>query len=381
MIHEWPLPTAAAPTKGAAGSSWLAHDSRAYTLAITPDGERVISTGQDGMLHVWDPASDGRRQLLDDPQLSGDGGDFAVIPGTSTLAVTGWGQLRTWDPETSELSPPAPLEANSWDRLATSPDGKTIAVANSDNEEHGREGVIAIVDRDDWSVRQRIRHGGVAPCWSLDYSPDGSLLGAIIWPKGKPDVLWLFDAASGQRLPGFAVPHCNCFAFSPVTGLMAASRENHVLVYNVDRLEIVCDLHGHYDTVDDVAFSHDGTLLATSGSRDVILWDARDGREIRRLTGFTTSHNFLAFAADDRSLVTGGEDGVIRVWHVATGEHMFDLGTLPHPVDKIGLSQDGRRFLCLSHQNQIVVFNTSAAAAKPTANDIPSPDTATSQRR
>ncbi|MCI0458831.1 MAG: WD40 repeat domain-containing protein [Gemmataceae bacterium] len=78
-----------------------------------------------------------------------------------------------------------------------------------------------------------------------------------------------------------------------------------------------------------LAFSPDGQVLATAGvSGSIRLWDARTGRERRRLKGHQGPVSFLAFSADGQILVSqsrGSEglrlgDGTVRFWDVATGK-------------------------------------------------------------
>lgn len=81
-------------------------------------------------------------------------------------------------------------------------------------------------------------------------------------------------------------------------------------------------LHGHSDRVRSVAYSPDGTLIA-SASRDntIILWHAATGKPaLPPLEGHTDYVNSVAFSPDGEMLVSGSADGTLRLWNVATGE-------------------------------------------------------------
>jgi WD40 repeat protein len=76
-----------------------------------------------------------------------------------------------------------------------------------------------------------------------------------------------------------------------------------------------------------VAFSPGGCILATAAGWTVKLWD----RYSRRLLASCKSRrpvNGIAFTPDGRTLLTAGEDRLVRVWDAATGSAVtaFDWG-------------------------------------------------------
>ena len=73
----------------------------------------------------------------------------------------------------------------------------------------------------------------------------------------------------------------------------------------------------------DVAFSHDGRLLATASEGATEIWDSRSGARLHR---FVDSPNALAFAADDRRLYTADGAGVVRAWSVDGATRQLALG-------------------------------------------------------
>ena len=77
-------------------------------------------------------------------------------------------------------------------------------------------------------------------------------------------------------------------------------------------------LDGHEGWVAAVAFSPDGTILAT-GSHDqtIKLWDAATGRELATLRGHTGNVYTVAFSPDGSLLASGSLDGTVRLWDMA----------------------------------------------------------------
>jgi WD40 repeat protein len=86
------------------------------------------------------------------------------------------------------------------------------------------------------------------------------------------------------------------------------------------------------------SFSADGTLAATPGREEVHVWEIATGRVLHSLPcgmpyGFTLS-------ADGTFAVTGGWDGLLRVWDLRSGRCLRTLEGHEAPIAGIELSPD-----------------------------------------
>jgi WD40 repeat protein/serine/threonine protein kinase len=75
----------------------------------------------------------------------------------------------------------------------------------------------------------------------------------------------------------------------------------------------------HKDLLNNFSLSNDGRLLATSAfDGQVILWDIMTGKEIHTFTGQFVAFISLAFSSDGSRLAAGGMDGSVTLWDLAS---------------------------------------------------------------
>jgi WD40 repeat protein len=120
---------------------------------------------------------------------------------------------------------------------------------------------------------------------------------------------------------------------------------------------------GHRGEVNSVAFSPDGTVLA-SGSDDntVIQWSTQTGQELRRVQGANSDVTCVAFTAPDgRRLVAGGADAQVTLWEANSGWHLHMLGHRDD-VRSVACSPDGALLASGSNDTTVNVWDAQTGA-------------------
>jgi WD40 repeat protein/Flp pilus assembly protein TadD len=104
---------------------------------------------------------------------------------------------------------------------------------------------------------------------------------------------------------------------------------------------------GHKNYIWSVAFSPDGTRLATASVDSTVkLWSVADRRELKTLAGHTASVETVAFSHDGKLLASGGADNATRIWDAETGRQLSVMpggGEDGSSVRGVAFSPDGHR--------------------------------------
>lgn len=200
---------------------------------------------------------------------------------------------------------------------------------------------------------------------SVVFSPNGMTL-----VSGFQDgTVRLWDVTTGKNIATLEEHKgpVRSVAFSP-DGTMLASGGGHwpknrndyrVLLWDVATGQNIATLE-HTDKVNSVSFSPDGTLLA-SGSNDktVKLWDVKTRTNITTLK-HGSNNSFVAsvvFSPDGTLLASGDWNGILNLWDVATGDPIATL-TVPSSISSVSFSPDGTLLAC-SYSTVIEFWNVA----------------------
>lgn len=202
--------------------------------------------------------------------------------------------------------------------------------------------------------------------YRVTYSPDGLQLAIFAY-----DGLYLWDAASGEhqaRLP--TASGCACqtaLAFSAPGEIVSAAIDGVKTWRVADGQQLAAWKREGFSNA--LVLSSEGRMLAASEKNVVELWDVASGQKIRDFENSPGSVNLLAFSADGR-LLAGDSDGKSAVvWEVETGKrlHTFDL---PARVAGLAFTPDRLRLAVGAVDGQVRLYNLTEGVLTHTINDF-----------
>lgn len=269
------------------GSPLAADTSPVNDVTFSPDGQTLVSSHLRSAV-VWNIGGDqavgkplgGPADLITEVAFSPNGkriatgrfGGGTVVYDTATRR-----QLRRIDGDSVVTA------------IAFHPDGKLIAVGTID-------GHVRFFDPKTGAAVGSALDQGSRPVWQLAFSPDGRLLAVAVDPNGVSQ-----KAFNDQR------------------------RQGEVQLWDVkSRRRVGRAIAPGAGSVLSVAFSRDGSLLATGSGGRLDLWDvatqARHGMPMKVADDGVLG---VAFDPNGRLVAGGGAIGPVRVWRVADQQPAF----------------------------------------------------------
>ena len=356
------------------------HSASVSQPAFSPDGATLYTASDDGTVIAWD--INGNRRLgrpftfthdrAYDPGFDRHPGRFSPKGRLIAVGLKDRG-IRLFDTTTlTEAGSPLLGTGGQVQALAFSPDGRTLAAATS-------KGMMTLWDVESRSVR-RARFSASQGAVAVSFSADGATL-ATAGPGG----VTLWDVATGAKFGSVGDGSAaGDVAFSPTKPLVAFVRAEgfgggDAEIWGIaERSRVAAlkvnegDLDG-YRLADSyaVAFSPDGTMLATAGDEPLVhIWDAESGRLIREFEQNVGGVATLSFGSNGQTLAISGLDPVSSLWDVATGAQIGPMLRAGSRTTMLDQSHDGRHLLTTAANGQGAVWDVNPESWKQRACDL-----------
>jgi WD40 repeat protein/tRNA A-37 threonylcarbamoyl transferase component Bud32 len=321
-----------------------------YQVTFSPKGETLAADGGAKELLLWDVP--GWHQRVRRPSHRCGNRSFAFTPdGKSLVSVEETCMLCETTTGATISSLPIPWHVAA--SLALSPNGRLLATADLN-------GVVHLFDTASWRMRATLNeprgYGGSA---SVYFSPDSRHLAVSpICPHGTPTYsLEIWDVAEAEwqtwllprPVPVAKFDQCNMtLAFAPDGRTLALADGNLLYLWRPTLAsERTFPMSHAADEAWTVAFSPDGTLLASGGDNEkgspcLKVWDAGTGKLRWAAAAHEQLLTCLAFSPDGRILATAGYDRRVRLWDPTTGRELATLDARMDRPRSLAFSSDSR---------------------------------------
>ncbi len=291
QLYQSHTPKLIVPEKISLVNSFTGHSSFVNYLAISPDGQTLVSGSADKTIKIWNLAT---------------GKEIRTLKGHSSFV----------------------------NYLVISPDGQTLVSGSADktikvwNLANGQE--INTLKGHDSSVN------------SLALSPDGQTL--VSGSADKTIKVWNLATGKEIRTLNGHSNFINSLVISPDgQTLVSASADKTIKIWNLATGKEIRTLRGHSNFINALVISPDGqTLLSGSADKTIKIWNLATGKEVRTLKGHSSFVNYLAISADGETLVSASADKTIKFWQLSTGRVIRTLTGPSKYINYFAISSDWR---------------------------------------
>ena len=299
-------------------------------LAVTSDGQQIISSGLNGPIKIWDSDSHILIREAATPQnVPFDG--IILSPDDSTAAIEGWGVIGLMDARTWQTS-----------RVIEEPfiERKRHQLSNPQFIKNGRflliesdEPALHIYDTKTWKRRSALPE---IPAGAISYYASPSQKHAIYQSADNQTIFR--DVTSQRNIALLDKAKIKYVAFSPdetqvavVTFQPGKGNEfprDRIKIWNADNGKFIKEMlpfeQGFPYSVEGIMWSPDGKYILAANkadifftSRGISIWNIATGRHRGELSGCPTKLNGLGFLDGKTKVVAGCGDSIIRIWDLA----------------------------------------------------------------
>ena len=321
------------------------HEHEVWCVAFSPDGKLLATGGKDQKVMLWTGASHQTGRSVPNQQ---EFRPFFSPDGTRvvTLATTSSGPSSTmWNlNDGSVTNIPGRL------MLGFSADGTKLVRWGSDGRSleflsPGSTNVTSLALEGLDVKTKGLEYGGFTPDWKMVFAID-DLGRVLVWEVATAKVL--------HRLQG-PPPPLSSGVISRRYLALGGVQESAVRLYDLETGR-ESQLTGHKGRVRGLAFSPDGTMLASASLDGTIrLWNTANSEALATLPGHMEEASDVAFSPDGLTLASLNMRLSVKLWHIATRRELVTW-EFPRLGEKLRFSPDGRFLAVTTRTNAIHLF-------------------------
>ncbi|MDE0637515.1 MAG: WD40 repeat domain-containing protein [Candidatus Poribacteria bacterium] len=292
-------------------------------IAFSPDNTQ-LAVGSSIGIWIYDRQSGKELALLTEHTSRVSSVCFSA-DGTQLASGSYDHTIMLWDLQSSEIIATLSGHTGSVYSVAFSPDGKTLASGSSDS-------TIRLWDIHTGKIKTTLT-GHKRSVYSVAFSPDGNTL-------------------------------------------VSGSRDEFIRCWDVKTGEPIRTIAGHVDRVSGVIISPDGEKLASYGYDEKIhVWNAKTGEFLTSLVpnyeGVNTDREriySIAFFSDSHTLISGSNDGTIRVWDINKKQIKFTHNGNGRRTYTVKFNPKGNTFASYGSDNTIGIWDIATGKLVQTFN-------------
>jgi len=300
--------------------------------ALTTDGKYAVTADAAGMVRLWNAATGAPIDVLPTavaaPVTAVSTSATMALLKTADNRVTARSLFPAWSLARSIGSEDGG-ESVFADRvlsLAFSPDGTLLAAGGG---EASRTGELMLWNTADGTLARQFTDAHSDTVYGLEFSADGRLLASASADK----FVKVFDVAAGTFVRAFEghTHHVMDVSWkSDRTTLASAGADNAIKVWNVETGEQARTIATYTRQVTSLQYvGLQDMILSSSGDKRVFFHNPSNGGAAREFPG-NTDYVYRAAATPDGTLVvSGGEDGTVRVWNAADAKVVATFAAAP----------------------------------------------------
>jgi WD40 repeat protein len=291
-------------------------DVNCRSVLFSPDG-KLIACGADDKVTLLDVETGDESLTLDKAHAP------AIFNpnGKQLITASGDDLIRVWDVNTGNKLQTIE-DVGKVSRIVVSANGLFMACANND-ETKAEKGVDA-VKLFNFVTGRIVR--------TFKSAEDDSKPVTIAFSPDNKSLALGYSFGFSTKGPGIRIT--NILTGSVVSSIGGAQSE--ISDQNVGSANDEAEIASR-----DLVYSRDGKYIASvkEYGKSIYLWSVTTGKKQRAFEGHSIAVESIVFSLDDKSLFTGGDEGALIKWDVATGKMQKLLAQIrSSALAKLGLS-------------------------------------------